>query len=152
MASDSAKHGPKRGVIAVLTRADDILMIQRADHLVAGGAWCFPGGAIEPGETPAHALARELREELSLTIEPLRPVWRWRSDDGSLDLEWWTADILGGRLTPNPQEVQRAEWMTVQTIRATPSILPNNLEFLDFAERSGLLARTSPGGQATSEA
>ncbi len=138
-------------MVAVLTRADRILMIQRADHLVAGGAWCFPGGAIEPGETPPQALKRELREELSLTIQPLNHVWRWRSADGALDLEWWMADIVGGRLTPNPQEVQRAEWMTIQAIRATPNVLPNNLEFLDFAVRADLLAPASPGDQATSE-
>lgn len=37
---------------------------------VDGGRWSTPGGAIEPGETPAEAAVREAREELGVEVRP----------------------------------------------------------------------------------
>ena len=64
------------GVVAVIARASRFLVIRRADGIPAGGSWCFPGGAIEPGEDAAAAVVREVREEVGLAIEPIREVWR----------------------------------------------------------------------------
>jgi 8-oxo-dGTP diphosphatase len=57
-----------------------ILIARRPDHVHQGGLWEFPGGKLEPGETVAAALGRELREELD--IEPLEssPLIRIRHD------------------------------------------------------------------------
>lgn len=49
-------------------------MAQRPAHKHLGGKWEFPGGKIEPGESPEAALHRELREELGSVIEILRPL------------------------------------------------------------------------------
>ncbi len=139
MAGRLRRREPVRGVVAVIARRDRWLMIRRADGIAYPGAWCFPGGALKPGEDPAAALVREILEELGLTIEPGERLWRWTRDDQSLELEWWSADIVGGSLRPNSAEVQEVAWMTTRTIRATRNILPNNIEFVEFAERSGLV-------------
>jgi 8-oxo-dGTP diphosphatase len=120
-----------RGVVAVIEREGRFLMIQRSSTVAAPGAWCFPGGAIRAGETPADALQRELREELNVPIEPLREVWRWRRAEGDLELRWWRANLLNDAFRPNPDEVQDVRWMTPEQIRHTPGVLPNNVTFLD---------------------
>lgn len=49
---------------AVLIRNGLVLAAQRGGTGALAGAWEFPGGKIEPGETPEDALRRELQEEL----------------------------------------------------------------------------------------
>jgi 8-oxo-dGTP diphosphatase len=45
-----------------------VLMAQRPAGKNGGGLWEFPGGKIEPGESPEAALIRELREELAISV------------------------------------------------------------------------------------
>jgi len=56
-------------VAAVLTRSDgSYLLAERPVGKVYAGYWEFPGGKVEPGETPMQAICREIREELGLEI------------------------------------------------------------------------------------
>ena len=58
-------------VAAAIVDGDDrILVTQRAPGTSLAGLWEFPGGKIEPGETPEAALVRELAEELAIAVEP----------------------------------------------------------------------------------
>ncbi len=106
-------------------------MIQRAEGILAGGAWCFPGGAVHDGERIEDGLIREMREEVGLDVRAGRCVWQWRSLDRGLELEFWTAEMIGGQLRPEPAEVQRIEWMTTEEIRGLDNVLPNLLTFLE---------------------
>ena len=57
-------------VACALVDADHRVMIaQRSESRSMGGLWEFPGGKIEPGETPEAALIRELSEELGIVTE-----------------------------------------------------------------------------------
>ena len=53
-------------VAAIIRKSGRILITQRPDHVHLARMWEFPGGKVEPGEDPRAALARELREELSV--------------------------------------------------------------------------------------
>ncbi|HVP18628.1 MAG TPA: (deoxy)nucleoside triphosphate pyrophosphohydrolase [Spirochaetia bacterium] len=51
---------------AVIEEEGRVLIARRKPGRHMGGKWEFPGGKIEPGETPQESLARELREELAI--------------------------------------------------------------------------------------
>jgi 8-oxo-dGTP diphosphatase len=54
-------------VAAIFERDGRVLICRRTSRQLHPLKWEFPGGKVEPGETPAQALARELEEELGIT-------------------------------------------------------------------------------------
>lgn len=65
-------------VIPVVWResGSELLLEVRASGIPQAGDPCFPGGRIEPGETPAQAAAREMEEEIGIRVDPDRFLGR----------------------------------------------------------------------------
>ncbi len=89
-----------------------LLLIKRG-HDPGAGLWSLPGGRIEPGETDAEALVREIREETGLTVEPGRLIGRvqrpWLSGD-VIDIRDYAATVTGGTLRPG-DDAADARWV-----------------------------------------
>ena len=78
-----------------------ILLQQRPAHKHHGGLWEFPGGKVEPGETPRLAAVRELAEELGIACDPasLSPVTFAEEAEGrTIVLILYTCPFPGGEI------------------------------------------------------
>lgn len=126
----------RRGAVAVIQRRGALLVIRRSQAVVAPGAYCFPGGGIEPGESEAQALVRELLEELQVEVRPLRRIWS-SVTPWNVELAWWRAELPAGAIPqPSPAEVESVHWCTLAEIAQLPNLLESNHQFLAAIERS----------------
>lgn len=60
--------------LILLDSHNTFLATQRAPEKALGGLWEFPGGKVDKDESPEEGLRRELREELHLKVDSLRPL------------------------------------------------------------------------------
>jgi 8-oxo-dGTP diphosphatase len=111
---------------AILQRPDGtFLLAQRPPDKIWAGYWEFPGGKIEPGETPYHALVRELREELGIEVQTAYP-WLTRVyayPHATVRLHFFRVTAWSGEL--HPHEGQQFSWQYVQEVSVAP-VLPAN--------------------------
>lgn len=84
MATPSA---PVPVVCAVIERAGRVLLAQRPPSKLLPLKWEFAGGKVEPGEDPAVAIVREIREELGCAIVLTRALPRFTHDYGRVVIE-----------------------------------------------------------------
>ncbi len=103
-------------VAAVICREDDtVLLARRPRHLHQGGLWEFPGGKVAPGEPVEQALARELYEELAITVDPGRTTFLQQIShdypDKKVLLEFWRVVGYSGEAVGN--EGQEIRWVPV---------------------------------------
>lgn len=105
---------------AALVDADGrVLLSRRPEGRPMAGLWEFPGGKVEPGETPEEALIRELTEELGIcTVESCLAPLTFAShsyDDFHLLMPLFACRRWEG--TPRPREGQELKWVRPEKLR-----------------------------------
>lgn len=128
----SAATRARKLVVAGLIRDDagNILLTRRRPDQALPNLWEFPGGKIEPGESPQVALHRELREEIGVSVE-ISTIWDalfHAYPDYDVLMLVYPCRIVEGE--PRPLEVAAAEWTTVAGL-AGYDILPADRPLLD---------------------
>lgn len=113
----------------MITKGDKVLLIQRVPSVRGGGYWAPVSGEVEPGETQEAAVVREVKEEVGLTVRPVRKVWENISSRGTFRLHWWLAEYLAGELALDKREVSDARWLTADEICRLDGTFEGDREF-----------------------
>ena len=122
-------HDPVLVVAGVIVRDSRFLAARRSETMAWAGFWEFPGGKVEPGETLAEALKRELHEELSIAIDAFS-LWKVKEKKvtgGAIRLFFHLVTEFSG--TPTPREGQELAWLTCEEAKDY-SFLPADAEAL----------------------
>jgi mutator protein MutT len=120
-AEKSLTHVVAAGVTDLKGR---VLIAQRPPGKHLAGRWEFPGGKLEAGEDRRLGLARELREELGITLSAApRPLIRVRHryDYGEVLIDMWMVRVYAGE--PKGLEGQALRWCTREELE-TVELLP----------------------------
>ncbi|NEQ95369.1 MAG: A/G-specific adenine glycosylase [Cyanothece sp. SIO2G6] len=108
------------GVAVIRNARGQVLIDRRRPEGLLGGLWEFPGGKVEPGETIADCIVREIQEELGITIQvgaPLTTINHAYSHFRvTLHVHW--CDYVAGK--PQPLECDEVRWVEPQTLNDYP--------------------------------
>ncbi len=108
--------------VALIDRDGRVLLAQRPEGKAMAGLWEFPGGKVEPGETPEAALIRELHEELGIETwqSCLAPLTFASHSYDSFHLLMPLFACRKWEGTPQPREGQRLAWTRPNEMRNFP--------------------------------
>ena len=108
--------------VALLDKDGRILLSKRPEGKKLAGLWEFPGGKVDPGETPERALIRELQEELGIDTRAscLAPIGfaSHAYEDFHLLMPLYVCRVWQG--TPQGREGQELAWVRPQRLGDYP--------------------------------
>ena len=148
---------PLHVVAAVLHDAQGrLLLARRPEGKADAGLWEFPGGKVEPGESPREALGRELQEELGvrmLDAEPLIRVPVAAAGEGAairLRLDTWRVTAFEG--DPVAHEHAALAWVAPEALATYPMPPPDRPVVAALREPGAILITPEPGDGPEAEA
>ena len=96
-------------VIGVVIKDNKVLLSKRGNNQTYSGYWEFPGGKVEAGETLEQALARELAEEVAITVAESNLLFTKRHKQ--LKLHFFLVKKYSGK--PRAVENQQLDWFDI---------------------------------------
>lgn len=121
-------------VAGVIKDGNKIFATQRGYGDFKGG-WEFPGGKMEPGETPQQALARELKEELTVdvSVEDFICTVEYDYPNFHLTMHCFYCTVIGGEL--KLLEHEAAKWLEKENIHSV-DWLPADIAVVEALEKN----------------
>ncbi len=117
-------------VAAAIVRDRRLLLAQRVAPPEFAGLWELPGGKVEPGETPAEAMRRELTEELGVAGQLVRRIGVDVPLPRGYVLRAYVTEIDG---EPRPLHHSALTWVGAAQLRGA-DLVPNDRAWLDDLE------------------
>lgn len=104
------------GAAVTMNRKGEVLIAQRKQDDMLGGLWEFPGGKQEPGETLEECIARELKEELgiSVAVGEFFMTVKHAYSHFTMTMHVYRASIVSGR--PRPIHCADYSWVKIQML------------------------------------
>jgi len=120
-----------RVAVGILRKNGKILACQRKKGSRYEFKWEFPGGKLEPGETPLQCLQRELREELSIDVNKVQKMEfqsAFYDDGGMFEVAYCHVSDFSG--DPQNNVFENIRWVDAAELRRL-DILEGNRSFVD---------------------
>ena len=135
---------PLGAVVSVIFDGERFLTIKRSQEVKAPGAIGFAGGGVEPDETQADAIVREMQEELGVEVTPVKRVWTCHTPRG-VELNFWQVRFVGEqKIKLDPNEVEFYAWHTPQSLREQFNLISSAVPFLDAWEAGEVKLNDDP--------
>lgn len=125
-------------VVAAIIKQDNKILATQRGYGEFKDWWEFPGGKIEPDETPEAALVREIREELDTAVHIERPVIDVSYDYPTfhLDMRCFLCTLADENITFLEHEA--AAWLDAQTLDSV-KWLPADIEVIEAIREQGIV-------------
>jgi 8-oxo-dGTP diphosphatase len=108
---------PPMDARAVIERVNDVLVVRTRDDDPYPKVWTFPGGPVEPGDTPEIALRGHLRQRLGVQVELFvgQPPFLSDVQGTTITFRYYMCGILAGE--PHPKHWPEYQWVHKARLR-----------------------------------
>lgn len=121
-------------VVAAVIRCEDKIFATARGYGEFKGQWEFPGGKIEPGETPQQAIVREIKEELETDIKVGELIGTIEYDYPAfhLSMDCFWCEVIEGKLVL--KEAEDAKWLSKDELDSV-QWLPADITLIERLKR-----------------